>query len=62
VATDASEPMRRETATLATAMDTELEESDPFVDVEGWRWVGGEGTCSRRLVIHYTMLSTILKL
>jgi len=31
VAADASESMRRETATLATAMDTELEESDPFM-------------------------------
>jgi len=26
----------------------------------GRRWVGGEWTCSRRLLIHYTMLSTIL--
>ena len=24
------------------------------------RWVGGEQTCPRRLLIHYTMLSTIL--
>ena len=35
-----------------------------FADVEedeAW-WIGGEGTCSRRLLIHYTMLSTIIKL
>ena len=34
VAADARESIRRDTATLATAMDTELEESDPFADVE----------------------------
>ena len=28
------ESIRRDTATLATAMDTELKESDPFTDVE----------------------------
>jgi len=31
VAADASESIRRDTATLATVMDTELEESDPFI-------------------------------
>jgi len=34
VAADATESIRRDTAMLATAMDTELEESDPFADVE----------------------------
>ena len=34
VAADARESIRRDTATLATATDTELEESDPFADVE----------------------------
>jgi len=34
VATDARESIRRDTATLATATDIELEESHPFVDVE----------------------------
>ena len=34
VAADARELSRRDTATLATATDTELEESDPFVDIE----------------------------
>ena len=33
VAADTSESIRRETATLATAMDTELEESDSFAHV-----------------------------
>jgi len=34
VAADARESIRRDTATLATAMDTELEESDPLKDEE----------------------------
>ena len=34
VAADARESIRRDNATLATAMDTELEEPDPFADVE----------------------------
>ena len=34
VAADARESIRIDTATLATAMDTELEESDPIADVE----------------------------
>ena len=34
VAADTRESIRRDTATLATATDTELEESDPFADVE----------------------------
>jgi len=34
VAADARESIRRDTATLATAKDTELEESDPFADFE----------------------------
>ena len=34
VAADARESIRRDTAMLATATDTELEESDPFADVE----------------------------
>jgi len=32
VAADARESIRRDTATLATAMNTQLEESDPFKD------------------------------
>jgi len=32
VAADTRESTPRDTATLATVMDTELEESDPFVD------------------------------
>ena len=35
VAADARESIRRDTATLATATDIELQESDPFADVEG---------------------------
>jgi len=31
---DARESIQRDTTTLATVMDTELEESDPFADVE----------------------------
>ena len=31
---DARESIRRDTATLATAVDRELKESDPFADVE----------------------------
>ena len=34
VAVDARESIQRDTATLAPAMDTELEETDPFADVE----------------------------
>jgi len=34
VAADTREAIRRNIATLATATDTELEESDPFADVE----------------------------
>ena len=34
VAADTRESIRRDTTMLATAMDTELEESDPFADVE----------------------------
>ena len=34
VAADARKSIRRDTATLATAMDTKFEESDPFTDVE----------------------------
>jgi len=34
VATDARESIRTDTATLATATNTELEESDPFADFE----------------------------
>ena len=34
VTADARESIQRDTATLATEMDTELEESDPFTDVE----------------------------
>ena len=34
VAADARESIRTDTATLATVTDTELEESDPFADVE----------------------------
>ena len=34
VAADARESTRRDTAMLATAMDNELEESDPLADVE----------------------------
>ena len=34
VAADARESIQRDTATLTTAMDTELVESDPFADVE----------------------------
>ena len=34
VAVDARESIQRDTAMLATATDTELEESDPFADVE----------------------------
>ena len=34
VASDARESIWRDTATLATAMDTELEESDPFANFE----------------------------
>ena len=34
VAADARESIRRDTATLATATDTKLEESDPFADIE----------------------------
>ena len=34
VAADARESIRRDTTTLATATDSELEESDPFADVE----------------------------
>ena len=33
-AADARESIRRDTAMLATATDTELQESDPFTDVE----------------------------
>ena len=32
MAADTSESIRKETATLATAMNTELEESDPLKD------------------------------
>jgi len=43
---------------LATATDTR-----PLHECwRGQRWVGGERTCSTRLLIHYTRLSTILKL
>ena len=35
MAADARESIRRDTATLATATDIELQESDPFADVEG---------------------------
>ena len=34
VAADTRESIQRDTTTLATATDTELEESDPFADVE----------------------------
>ena len=34
MAADARESIRRDIATLATATDTELKESDPFADVE----------------------------
>jgi len=34
VAADARESIRRDTAMLATATDTDFEESDPFTDVE----------------------------
>ena len=34
VAADARESIQRDTATLASVTDTELEESDPFVDFE----------------------------
>jgi len=34
VAADTRESIQRDTATLATATDTELEELDPFTDVE----------------------------
>ena len=34
VAADARESIQRDTATLASVTDTELEESDPFADVE----------------------------
>jgi len=34
VAADARESIQRDMATLATATDTKLEESDPFTDVE----------------------------
>jgi len=33
VAADTRESIRRDTTTLATATDAELEESDPFADV-----------------------------
>ena len=34
MAADTRESIRRDTAMLATATDTELQESDPFTDVE----------------------------
>ena len=34
MAVDARESTQRDTATLATVTDTELDESDPFADVE----------------------------
>jgi len=34
VGADAGESIQRDTAMLATATDTKLEESDPFTDVE----------------------------
>ena len=34
MAADARESIRRDTATLDTATDTELEELDPFADIE----------------------------
>jgi len=34
VAADARESIQRDTATLASVTDTELEKSDPFADVE----------------------------
>ena len=34
MAADARESIRRDTTTLATATDSEPEESDPFADVE----------------------------
>ena len=34
VAADTRESIRRDTTTLATATDTELEESDPFTGIE----------------------------
>ena len=59
VVADARVSIQRDIATLATAMDNELEESDPFTDVEKDEDESSEKElCSERLLIHYTMLST----
>ena len=53
VAAGARESIRRDTATLATATDTELKESDPFA-LKGTKM--SEQLRSRRPLIHYTTI------
>ena len=50
VAADTRESIRRDTTMLATAMDTELEESDPFADVEE-----DKDELEEKEFVHYTL-------
>jgi len=53
VAADTRESIQRDTTTLTTATDTELEESDPFADVEE-----DKDELEENEFVHYTCTDT----
>ena len=62
VAADARKTIERDTAALVTATDS-LEESDPFADVEeDEEELENELVLEDCMLIHYTVLSTILQM